>query len=128
VRRYAFVDQHPRLLHRGNRHAKFVGEFRVRPTAQGGEQVTLLAGPKPEACRVLGTYYSEAFKSNDRGDVVGLYITDDRIAHGFLLRNGGVTTLDFPWAMFSRTTGFSGRTTLFRRSTFPDPAIRRFGD
>src|SRR5262249_7580768 len=47
---------------------------------------------------LLGTDYSEAFKINDRGDVVGQYIGDDGFFHGFLLSKGVVTTLDFPAA------------------------------
>jgi uncharacterized membrane protein len=57
---------------------------------------------------VLGTNNSEAFKSTDRGDVVGQYIGDDGFFHGFLLRKskrvlttldpGVLTTLDFPGA------------------------------
>jgi hypothetical protein len=34
---------------------------------------------------LLQTNYSEAFKSNDRGDVVGDYIGGDSAFHGFLL-------------------------------------------
>jgi uncharacterized membrane protein len=47
---------------------------------------------------VLAADYSEALKINDRGDVVGQYITDDGVSHGFLLSKGVVTTLDFPGA------------------------------
>jgi hypothetical protein len=47
---------------------------------------------------VLDTNFSEAFKSNDRGDVVGDFIGDDGFTPGFLLSAGVVTTLDFPGA------------------------------
>jgi uncharacterized membrane protein len=46
----------------------------------------------------LATDYSEAFKTNDRGDVVGQYATNDGVSHGFMLSKGAVTTLDFPGA------------------------------
>ena len=47
---------------------------------------------------LLGTDLSEAFKTNDRGDVVGQFVGDDGFTHGFLLSKGVVTTLDFPSA------------------------------
>jgi probable HAF family extracellular repeat protein len=46
---------------------------------------------------VLGTEYSDAFKVNDRGDVVG-EVCDSVACHGFLLRNGVLTILDYPGA------------------------------
>jgi len=51
----------------------------------------------PLAPAILGTGYSQAFKINDRGDVVGEYC-DDVACHGFLIRKGVLTTLDFPGA------------------------------
>ena len=47
---------------------------------------------------ILGSDGSDARKINNRGDVVGSYFGDDGFSHGFLLRRGVVTTLDFPGA------------------------------
>lgn len=44
----------------------------------------------------MGTNFSEAFKSNDKGDVVGDFIGDDGFTHGFLMNDAGLITLDFP--------------------------------
>jgi probable HAF family extracellular repeat protein len=71
---------------------------------------------------VLGTNTSEAFKSNDRGDVVGQYIGDDGFFHGFLLRKskrvlttldpGVLTTLDFPGASDTYAFGINDSGTV----------------
>ena len=82
-----------------NNHGEIVGAYRVVPPRHAllikAAQFIPLA-----PTTVLGTNYSEAFKSNDRGSVVGQVIGDDGFTHGFLLsKNGGaVTTLDFPGA------------------------------
>jgi len=47
---------------------------------------------------VLGTHLSAALHINDRGDVVGIFIGDDGFYHGFLLRHGVLTILNFPGA------------------------------
>src|ERR1700730_5698261 len=47
---------------------------------------------------ILGSNASEAFKSNDLGDAVGELFGNDGFFHGFLVRKGVVTTLDFPGA------------------------------
>ena len=80
-----------------NNHGDIVGSYRVDPPRhamliRGGNFIPLAP------TTVLGTNYSEAFKSNDRGDVVGQLIGDDGFTHGFLLSQGVVTTLDFPGA------------------------------
>jgi uncharacterized membrane protein len=80
-----------------NNHGDIVGAYRIVPPRhalliKGGNFIPL-APPT-----VLGTNFSEAFKSNDRGDVVGDFIGDDGFTHGFLLSQGVVTTLDFPGA------------------------------
>jgi uncharacterized membrane protein len=80
-----------------NNHGDIVGAYRINPPRHALliQQGTFLA---LDPNGVLGTNYSEAFKSNDRGDVVGQYIGDDGATHGFLLRQGSLTTLDFPGA------------------------------
>jgi probable HAF family extracellular repeat protein len=80
-----------------NNHGDIVGAYRINPPRHA-----LLIKDRnfiPLAqTTVLGTNYSDAFKSNDRGNVVGEFIGDDGFTHGFLLRQGVVTTLDFPGA------------------------------
>jgi len=46
---------------------------------------------------VLGTHTSFARGMNNRGDIVGGYVGDDGIEHGFIFRNGALTTLDVPF-------------------------------
>jgi uncharacterized membrane protein len=86
-----------------NNHGEIVGAYRTVPPRHAllvkDSQYIPLA-----PTTVLGTNFSEAFKSNDRGDVVGQYIGDDGFSHGFLLSEGVVTTLDFPGA--SETLAF----------------------
>jgi uncharacterized membrane protein len=81
-----------------NNHGAIVGAYRITPPRhalmiKGGAYIPIAP------TSILGTHYSEAFKINDRGDVVGNYIGDDGFQHGFLLSKSGViTTLDFPGA------------------------------
>ncbi len=80
-----------------NNHGEIVGAYRIAPPRHAllikdGQYIPLAT------TTVLGTNFSEAFKSNDRGDVVGQYIGDDGFSHGFLLSEGVLTTLDFPGA------------------------------
>jgi uncharacterized membrane protein len=56
---------------------------------------------------VLGTNYSEALKINDRGDVVGFFLGDNGFLHGYLLRQGVLTILDFPGAGATRAIGIN---------------------
>jgi uncharacterized membrane protein len=78
-------------------HGVIVGSYRITPPRHallitGGNFIPLEPGS------VLATHFSEAFRSNDRGDVVGYYSDDNGFAHGFLLSGGVLTTLDFPGA------------------------------
>lgn len=80
-----------------NNQGEVVGAYRITPPRHA---LLIRAGsyiPLAPAS-VLGTHFSEAFKTNDRGDVVGDFIGDDGFTHGFLLNSAGVTTLDFPGA------------------------------
>jgi uncharacterized membrane protein len=52
-----------------------------------------------------GVNFSEAYKINNHGDVVGDY--DDGVTHGFLLHKGVVTTLDFPGADLTIALGIN---------------------
>jgi uncharacterized membrane protein len=48
---------------------------------------------------VLGTWAQDI---NDRGDIVGVYFDADFAAHGFLLRDGRYSSIDFPGALETR--------------------------
>jgi uncharacterized membrane protein len=87
-----------------NNQGDIVGSYRITPPRHAllirvGNFIPLAP------TTILGTHFSEAYKSNDRGDVVGQYIGDDGFFHGFVLKDGGVTTLDFPGA--SDTFGYA---------------------
>lgn len=79
-----------------NNHGEIVGAYRIAPPRhalliRAGQFIPLAP------TTVLGTHFSQAYKSNDCGDVVGQFIGDDGFTHGFLLsKKGVVTTLDFP--------------------------------
>jgi uncharacterized membrane protein len=77
-----------------NNHGEIVGvHWRRAVLIKGGECIPLAP------TTVLGARPSEAFKINDRGDVVGNFYGYDGFHHGFLLSKEGVlTTLDFPGA------------------------------
>src|SRR5271157_1619916 len=81
-----------------NNHGEMVGAYRIVGT---GHAVLIKDGQcTPLApTTVLGTNHSEAFKNNDRGDVVGYFLDDAGTPHGFFLSKKGVLTqLDFPGA------------------------------
>jgi len=80
-----------------NNQGEIVGAYRITPPRhalliRSGNYIPLAP------TSVLGTHFSEAWKTNDSGDVVGDFIGDDGFTHGFLLNSGGLTTLDFPGA------------------------------
>jgi uncharacterized membrane protein len=80
-----------------NNHGEIVGSYRVTPPRhalliKGGQYIPLAP------TSLLGTQLSEAHAVNDRGDAVGVYLDDNGFTHGFLLRKGVLTTLDFPGA------------------------------
>jgi uncharacterized membrane protein len=81
-----------------NNHGVIVGAYQITPPRHAfrwhqGHFLPLA----PDT--VLGTNFSAATKSNDRGQVVGTYNDNDGIPHGFLLdKEGKLITLDFPTA------------------------------
>ncbi len=94
-----------------NNHGEIVGAYRIVPPRHAllikdGQYIPLAP------TTVLGTNFSEAFKSNDRGDVVGQFIGDDGFTHGFLLSKGVVTTLDFPGASDTLALGINESDTV----------------
>ncbi len=81
-----------------NNHGEMVG----RTGQNHQDHAVLIAGGKctPLAPKtVLDTNFSEAFKNNDSGDVVGYFRDSTGTSHGFLLsKKGMLTILDFPGA------------------------------
>ena len=74
-----------------------VGAYRIDPPRHAllikkGEFIPLAP------TTILGTDYSEATNINDRGDVVGQMLDDNGFGHGFLLKDGVLSMLDFPGA------------------------------
>ena len=64
-----------------NNHGEIVGAYRIVPLrhallVKDGQYIPLAP------TTVLGTNFSEAFKANDRGDVVGQFFGDDGFFHG----------------------------------------------
>ncbi|HWC19303.1 MAG TPA: hypothetical protein VG498_19990 [Terriglobales bacterium] len=89
-----------------NNHGDIVGSYRIVPPIHAllfsnGNFIPLAP------TTALGANYSDAFKSNDRGDVVGYVTTDDGFSHGFLLSGGNLTMLDFPGASNTVAVGIN---------------------
>jgi uncharacterized membrane protein len=104
-----------------NNHGDVVGAYRITPPRhalliQKGQFV--LIAPTT----VLGTNFSEAFKSNDRGDVAGDFIGNDGFVHGFLLTEGVVTALDFPGASDTFAYGINESGTVVGQWDLLDPS------
>lgn len=89
-----------------NNHGDMVGQYRLpggvfhAMMIKKGKCIPL--APKT----ILGTNASRAFKINDRGDVAG-WFEDDSGIHGFLLRKGVLTILDFPGASETNAWGIN---------------------
>jgi probable HAF family extracellular repeat protein len=75
---------------------------RTGPDQNGNDHAVMIKNGKciPLAPNtILGTNWSEAWKNNDQGDIVGYFEDDQGYPHGFLLSKKGVLTrLDFPGA------------------------------
>src|SRR5215467_11818344 len=89
-----------------NNHGEIVAAYRIEPPRhalliKAGQFIPLAP------TTILGTNFSEAFKINDRGDIVGIFLDDNDFAHGFLLSKGVLTTLDFPGASETFATGIN---------------------
>lgn len=102
-----------------NNQGEIVGAYRITPPRhalliRAGNYIPLAP------TTILGTNYSEAFKSNDRGDVVGEIIGDDGFFHGFLFSDGVVTTLDFPGATQTQVLGINESGTVVGEGDFFD--------
>ena len=96
-----------------NNSGNMVGAYRL---PGGTFHAMLIKGGKfiPLApTTILGTNWSEAFKINDRRDVVGWVMSDDGYIHGFLLSKKGVLTiLDFPGATDTYASGINDSGTI----------------
>lgn len=91
-----------------NNHGEIVGRAGTSPNPPHAVLISNGQCTPLAPTTVLGTHRSEAFKNNDRGDVVGIYFDDDGFFHGFLLSKKGVlTTLDFPGASETYAWGIS---------------------
>jgi probable HAF family extracellular repeat protein len=53
--------------------------------------------------------FTEAFKINSRGDIVGTYDSADARRHGFLFSRGSFTTIDVPGATLTAAFGINPR-------------------
>jgi uncharacterized membrane protein len=89
-----------------NNLGEIVGAYRIEPPRhafliKAGQFIPLAP------TTILGTNFSEAFKINDRGDIVGYFLDDNNLAHGFLLSKGVLTTLDFPGASQTLALGIN---------------------
>ncbi len=78
-----------------NNRGDIVGYYRVGTTRHA---MFIRDGAFITPTDILATNWSEASKSNDRGDVVGRYVDEDGILHGFLAsgRDYALTLLDYP--------------------------------
>jgi 6-phosphogluconolactonase len=104
-----------------NNQGEIVGSYRIVPP----RHALLIRKGKfiPLAKKsVLATNYSEAFKINDHGDVVGNYQGNDGFTHGFLLHEGVVNTLDFSGASDTYAFGINNVGTVVGYWDILDPS------
>lgn len=89
---------------------------RTGPDLNGNDHAVLIKDGKciplaPDT--VLGTNWSEAWKNNDQGEIVGFFYDDAGYPHGFLLSKKGVLTqLDFPGAGDTEAWGINASGTI----------------
>ena len=94
-----------------NNHGDIVGAYRIVPPRHAmllkkDQYIPIV----PDS--ILGAIYSEATNINDHGDVTGQMIDDNGFAHGFLVRDGQVTTLDVPGASETFALGINNSGTV----------------
>ncbi|MCA1603360.1 MAG: hypothetical protein LC776_17545, partial [Acidobacteria bacterium] len=71
-----------------------------------------------------GARSSTAFGINARGDVVGTFVDQNFVQHGFLLRKDEFTVIDFPGARGTIARGISPDGDIIGSYSLPgDPAI-----
>jgi uncharacterized membrane protein len=66
-----------------------------------------------DADGVLGRFTSGATQINNRGDISGWYSDVPGRRHGFVLRKGVLTTVDYPGASFTQVNGISDAGAIF---------------
>jgi probable HAF family extracellular repeat protein len=93
----------------------------VAPVRAQGREYKTIAPP--------GTRSSTAFGINDRGDVVGTFVDQDFVQHGFLLSKGEfITVIDFPGAQGTIARGINPRGEIVGNYRLPgDPAVAARG-
>ena len=75
-----------------------------------------------------GARSSTAFGINSRGDVVGSFVDQSFVQHGFLLSNGDFTVIDFPGARATIARGISPDGEIVGNYSLPgDPAVAARG-
>ena len=58
---------------------------------------------------VPGAVFTEVEGINDRGDIVGLYTSNDGVTHGFLLRDGNFNSINYPGAAYTDARGINAQ-------------------
>ena len=92
----------------------------VSPVRAQEREYTTIAPP--------GARSSTAFGINARGDVVGSFVDQSFVQHGFLLSNGDFTVIDFPGARATIARGISPDGEIVGSYTLPgDPAVAARG-
>lgn len=75
-----------------------------------------------------GTQFSTAWGINAQGDVVGTFVDQSSVQHGFLLRHGEFTVIDFPGARSTITRGINLFGEIVGSYQLPgDPAVASRG-
>jgi uncharacterized membrane protein len=79
-----------------------VGDYCTVPgcigPASGPYHAFVLRGGEFTSFDFPGAVRTHALKINSRGQIVGWYVTTDRVSHNFLLSNGTFTSIDYPGA------------------------------
>jgi probable HAF family extracellular repeat protein len=92
----------------------------VAPVRAQGREYTTIA---PSGARA-----STAFGINSRGDVVGSFVDQNSVTHGFLLSKGEFTVIDFPGARGTIARGINPRGEIVGSYSLPgDPAVAARG-
>jgi uncharacterized membrane protein len=93
----------------------FVIALSIASFAQSREYVTVA----PE-----GSLFSIAYGTNARGDIVGTFVDEQFRQHGFLLRKGAYTVIDFPEAAGTDVRGINPRGEIVGNYWYEnDPAV-----
>jgi hypothetical protein len=107
-----------------NDHLEIVGHFILPGAGQVRHAVKYVHGQfealDPDGA--LGSHESAATQINNRGDIGGWYVDGVGVRHGFVLRHGELTTIDYPGAVgFTQVNGVSDTGVIFGH--FRDAAL-----